>query len=1135
MKRLLFAIAVCLQVSTLWAAKMGPWSGETIAPETDASGAYVIQTAENLAWVSKQSAGTDFAGKVFRLEADLDLGGAEAVVEIWQPIGSAAYPFRGEFDGNNHVISNLYINGSFPTCAGLFSETGAEATIHNLGLAQGKIVADKTDNVGAIVGINRGQIHHCFSMVQIALAGNNIGGLVGVNEGEINYSYNTGIITDAKERVGGLVGLNKSTAVLNECYNNGYCRGTDRVGALFGKNEAPATNLTHVYFDQQMTRMHATGDGSADPILDNSKFAIATTVAFSSDQSPFTSLTDWTVEENLYPRLVCFGDHVAALLSTSSIGLDSEKLPIERAEGVGAPDESKKPRKEFKLFSQTGATWISSNDDNIHIASSTKAEVKRPCGNQEVILEVSNGIYTKQIYTIVKGYETFDPGKIDGNKGVCLDDKTTFSSLNNGQDKKDPIGGKDDEQSNADLSYQYMIIRDTVISNPDGTKTYIPLDTVYWNQTEYNRESLPTDVPGEYSFRRYTHDAQCMTEWAESPGRVYMTVREGFDAGSLVEKPDTIYGNLPQTLTIESEKDASGGDGKYTYLWKLERKEWNPETGEWESVEDNVWDPLYMNGSPVSTASFDYTFTKPGQYSFTRRVNDKSCNTQPAEAYRPHIVYVYEGLNPGSVDSFERELCSPTCTDTIYEINPVTGGDGIYTYRWLCNGEEIANSDTAVFLLENYQQMTTGGTYVFTRQVKDNTGKSGWMTSEGSVTIRIYRDYDPGSIAVTNEQVCYESGQALEVQVAINNRQAASGDTGAEFHYCWLLFKEVEGQEPVFVDTIRQDVAALNMTLKLSDYGLSVPGTFSIQRAVKNMQCASAWKISANKATWKLGRSEKKSQNVTVCFGNLPYTYTYTYTSGRTEDIHFTEDGQTKVINDLTAQGCPKEVTLQCRVTPAPEVEVKPVISVCESASALKIEYTVLSGLPDRYDLTYTASMHELGFEDVLDAALPDKVIEAPLPADVPYGKYQFTIMFYVASAGAECKGIQQTQNFTFDVDGYVNRKGNDIVFVDNSGKHTEAALIFDHYQWYRNNEPIEGETGQYYYEYNGLNGVYSVDMITADGTVYRSCQYEMRPLTPLDDVSAEGTLGRKVLRNGQLFIIVGEKMYNMLGQEVQQ
>ncbi len=196
MKRLFFSIAVCLQVSTLWAAKMGPWSGETIAPETDASGAYEIKTAENLAWVAKQSAGTDFAGKVFRLEADLDLGGAEAVPEKWQPIGSAAYPFRGEFDGNNHVISNLYINGSFPTCAGLFSETGAEATIHNLGLAQGKIVADKTDNVGVIVGINRGQIHHCFSMVQIALAGNNIGGLVGVNEGEINYSYNTGIITE---------------------------------------------------------------------------------------------------------------------------------------------------------------------------------------------------------------------------------------------------------------------------------------------------------------------------------------------------------------------------------------------------------------------------------------------------------------------------------------------------------------------------------------------------------------------------------------------------------------------------------------------------------------------------------------------------------------------------------------------------------------------------------------------------------------------------------------------------------------------------------------------------------------------------------------------------------------------------
>lgn len=1135
MKRLFILLSISLSFGTLWAAKLGPWAGGIIGPDKEGS-VYVIKTPENLAWVAQQSAGTDFAGVVFRLDADLDMGGNEAVPAKWEPAIGTVFPFRGEFDGNNHVIYNLYIMGSYPPSVGLFSETGEEAYIHHLGLAQGKIITDKTDNVGAFAGVNRGRIDHCFSMVQIsAQTGSNIGGLVGTNEGTIEYSYNTGVITEAKEFVGGLVGYNKGTAIMNECYNAGYCKGADHIGALFGKNEAPAANLTKVYFDQQMTRMHVTGYGSADPLLDNSKFAILTTATFSSDKSPFNELSEWVVTENMYPRLGCFGEHEASLLSTSAIGLDSEKLPIERAEGVGAPDESKKPRKEFKLFSLAGAEWTSPNEDIIHIASASKAEVKRPCGNQEVLLEVVSGIYKKQIFTIVKGYETFDPGKVDGNKAVCLDEVIKFPGINNGSEHKDPTGGKDDEQSNATLCYQYMIIRDTVITNPDGTKTYQVMDTVYWTQTEYTSQALPSDVPGEYSFRRYTHDAQCTTEWTESPGRAYLTVREGFDAGSLVEKPDTIYAVLPQVLTIESEKDASGGSGVFTYLWKLERKEWNPETQTWEEVPDNVWDPLYMNGTPVGTASFDYTFTKPGQYSFTRRVSEKSCNTQPSESNRPHIVVVFETLVSGSIESFEHEFCTPECTDTIDEIDPVTGGNGVYTYRWLCNGVEIPNSDTVAFLIERYQGMTTGGTYVFTRQVKDNTGIMDWQTSAGSVTIRIYRDYDPGAIDAVNQQVCYEASAAQEVQLTIGNMRSASGDTGAEFHYCWLLYKEQEGKDPVFVDTIKEDVSGLDMLMKLRDYNLSIPVTISIVRAVQNTQCASAWKISANKAVWRLGRSEKKTQNVTICLADLPYSGTYEYANGTKETYRFTEAGQTKVMNDLTPQGCPMEVTLVCKVTPAPEVEVKPVISVCESASALKIEYEITSGSPDRYDLTFPASMKEIGFEDVIEGVLQPNVIEVPLPADVPYGKYQFSVMFYAATAGTtDCKGEWQTQNFTFDVDGYVNRKGNDIIFVDNSGKHTEEGLTFDHYQWYRNNEPIEGETGQYYYEYNGLNGVYSVEMITADGTVYRSCQYDMRPMTPLEDVSV-GTVGRKVLRDGQLFIIVGEKMYNMLGQEVQQ
>jgi hypothetical protein len=90
------------------------------------------------------------------------------------------------------------------------------------------------------------------------------------------------------------------------------------------------------------------------------------------------------------------------------------------------------------------------------------------------------------------------------------------------------------------------------------------------NQETYKDWWLPTDVPGEYAFRRYVKDYICKTEWTVSKGKenaavgyLFLHVREKFDPGELVEKPDTIYAVLPYSMTIQSARDASGGGGKF--------------------------------------------------------------------------------------------------------------------------------------------------------------------------------------------------------------------------------------------------------------------------------------------------------------------------------------------------------------------------------------------------------------------------------------------------------------------------------------------------------------------------------------------------------------------------------------------
>ena len=61
--------------------------------------------------------GNGYAGKTVKLTADLDLSS----VANWLPIGNVvAYPgqsFKGTFDGDNHVISNLNVNGNTPNHA----------------------------------------------------------------------------------------------------------------------------------------------------------------------------------------------------------------------------------------------------------------------------------------------------------------------------------------------------------------------------------------------------------------------------------------------------------------------------------------------------------------------------------------------------------------------------------------------------------------------------------------------------------------------------------------------------------------------------------------------------------------------------------------------------------------------------------------------------------------------------------------------------------------------------------------------------------------------------------------------------------------------------------------------------------
>ena len=222
---LLLILALCFTLLPTAAFAEGTsvdnWDGTadtswyTSAPDASK---YHISTAEQLAGlaqlVNADPGTTNFVGKNFYLENDLDLSGHE-----WISIGTGKggsdpeYSFCGVFDGQGHVISNLYSHESYIEGAdeshnllrnALFGSV-YNGEVKNLGVADAEIRIDPKDDSAAGKGIlvdwmGKSKITNCWTSGSIysgTKIEKNIGGIVGVTEqgGTISGCYSTATLT----------------------------------------------------------------------------------------------------------------------------------------------------------------------------------------------------------------------------------------------------------------------------------------------------------------------------------------------------------------------------------------------------------------------------------------------------------------------------------------------------------------------------------------------------------------------------------------------------------------------------------------------------------------------------------------------------------------------------------------------------------------------------------------------------------------------------------------------------------------------------------------------------------------------------------------------------------------------------
>lgn len=273
-----------------------------VGHETDNE--YHITTAEQLAGlaqlVNAAPGKTNFSGKNFYLENDLDLSGHE-----WISIGTgrggtdSKYGFCGVFDGQSHVISNLYSHESYIEGAdeshnllrnALFGNV-YDGEIKNLGVENAEIWIDPLDDSAAGKGIlvdwlGKSKITNCWTSGSIysgTKIEKNIGGIVGVTVQGCtisgcystatltgNFTNSDGYYTDPDDlpidTIGGIVGARfDGSLTVSDCWFGGKIEVNSiiaAVGGIVGYTDTMRGTATVKNYVVATTDMDVDSDGN---------------------------------------------------------------------------------------------------------------------------------------------------------------------------------------------------------------------------------------------------------------------------------------------------------------------------------------------------------------------------------------------------------------------------------------------------------------------------------------------------------------------------------------------------------------------------------------------------------------------------------------------------------------------------------------------------------------------------------------------------------------------------------------------------------------------------------------------------------------------------------------------------------
>ena len=198
-------------------------------------------------------------------ETDINITLAKDITltEVWTPIGNSSNPYTGTFDGGNHTIKGLTLNGG--DRIGLFGQVGNNGAVKNLKLTNVNVSGNFF--AGAVAGLSSGTISGCS--VSGNIKGNRtVGGVVG-NTAICNITDCSveGMVIGTGEisKAGGIIGTAERTHVI-ECHSSAIVEGNSYVGGIVGYGMSDS-NITACYATGEVKATIASGAANAGGVV----------------------------------------------------------------------------------------------------------------------------------------------------------------------------------------------------------------------------------------------------------------------------------------------------------------------------------------------------------------------------------------------------------------------------------------------------------------------------------------------------------------------------------------------------------------------------------------------------------------------------------------------------------------------------------------------------------------------------------------------------------------------------------------------------------------------------------------------------------------------------------------------------